>query len=302
MAIDSYALPGYMFTLVMLALLAIVFTTGSQFTRSQLDRMSLAFGVAHKPYTPPSKPKGKKDKFQLLMARAKYAGTGVVGLSGKINGTVFLSNGVVRVWKKPNNVRNAFTQLVRGTFSGVSTGWKLLTASQVSGWITAAPLFFSKAVFGTKYALKGNALFQRVNNTLLSIGTAPTSDAPGIATPGYVLTAVAATASVGGTSFDINCTEFTGLNALPADGYMKVYATRQVDIGQSSFGPSRYRLIGFFPPTTATNPLDVYADYIARFGTLVEGQRIGFAIATITWDGSAFHESGRFYGDVVVAA
>jgi len=105
-----------MLTFIILCIVVIALHLLQNDLSSPLDRMSLAFGVANKPYSPQKpKPKGKnKDKFMHLMARAKYAGTGVVGLSGKINGTVFLSNGVVRVWKKPNNVRNSFTQFVRG--------------------------------------------------------------------------------------------------------------------------------------------------------------------------------------------
>lgn len=294
-----------MVTFLLLAVMLMVAFTISSDSRSQLNRMSLAFGVANKPYQPSKpKPKGKgKDKFMHLMARAKYAGTGVVGLSGKINGTVFLSNGVVRVWKKPNNVRNALTQFVRGMFSGTSTAWKTLTPAEVLSWTAQSALYFSKAVFATTYQLKGNAIFQRVNNILASLGLTPVTSCPGIATPTFIpVTEVAAGAQTGQT-LTIDITDFNGGTVVPADTYIKVYATSQRNVGQSSFSPSAYRYIGFYPPTTATNPLDIATEYIARFGALVAGQRISLQTEVVSTDGTTtFGKGGRFTTDVVIGA
>lgn len=300
-----------MFTLFLLAIAVLIVFTLQQDSFSQMNRMSLAFGVAAKPYGPKTqapKPKGGKgkDKLQHLMARAKYAGNGVVALSGKIAGTVFLSNNVVRVWRKPNNVRNSFTQLVRGIFSGTSTAWKGLTPTEIASWIAAAPLYFSKKVFGTAYALKGNTLFQRVNNVLDSIGIAGRTTAPGVATPSFVITAAVGAASVGGASFGVTITDFFGATTLPPDSHIKAYGTRQVDIGKSSFSPSAYRLFGTFAPAASTNPLDIFADYTARFGALAVGQRIGLALEVVTSDFTVapgvFGLSGKFFLEVIVAA
>jgi len=294
-----------MVTFLLLAIMLMVVFTVSSDSRSQLDRMSLAFGVAAKPYEKLPKPKGKgtKDKFMHLMARAKYAGTGVVGLSGKINGTVFLSNGVVRVWKKPNNVRNALTQFVRGMFSGTSTAWKSLTPTEILSWTAATALYFSKAVFATTYQLKGNAIFQRVNNILASIGLTNMTTCPGIATPTFIPVTEVATGAQTGQTLTIDITDFNGGTVVPADTYIKVYATSQRNVGQSSFSPSAYRYIGFYPPTTATNPLDIATEYIARFGALVVGQRISLQTEVITTNGTTtFGKGGRFTTDVVIGA
>lgn len=294
-----------MFTLLFLAMLATLLYVSTQSTRSQMDRVSLAFGVANKPYTPQKpKPKGKgKDKFMHLMARAKYAGTGVVGLSGKIAGTVFLSNGVVRVWKKPNNVRNALTQFVRGMFSGTSTAWKSLSAAEVKSWTSRSSLYFSRAVFAETHQLKGNAIFQRVNNILASIGLPPLTSAPGIATPVFIPVTEDAAGAQTGQTLTIDITDFNGATAIPAGSYVKVYATSQRNVGQSSFSPSDYRYIGFYAPTEVTNPLDVATEYIAAFGALVAGQRISLQTEVITTNGTTtFGKSGKFTTDVVIGA
>ena len=292
-------------------LFAMILTLGvivNAATRSQINRMAFGFSEGNKPYTPstekPAKPKKPKDNFRHLMARAKYSGDAIVGMSGKVQGTVYLSNNVVRVWRKPNNVRNAATQFVRGLFSGTSTAWKTLTATEINSWITAAPLYFSRRVFGTAYALKGNTLFQRVNNILTSLALANVTTAPGIASPAFVITAITPAAAAGTATFTANITEFIGHLALPTGAYLKVYGTRQTDIGKSSFGLSQYRLIGVFAPGTATDPLDIESDYVARFGPLVAGQRIGLAFESIQVNGggAGFNASGRFFTSCVVAA
>jgi len=273
--------------------------------------MSLAFGVENKPYTPSKpKPKGKgKDHFQHIMARVKYAGTGAVAISGKIAGTVFTNSGsngaFIRVWAKPRNVRNSLTQLVRGVFSGVSSAWKTLTPSQITAWNEAAVLYLRKNVFGDIRSLKGNTAFQRVNNILISLGLSPVTDPPTIAAPAFVITAAAATAAAGTPAFGIQITEFGGQALLPANVYIKAYATPQVPSSQSSFGKPRYRYIGFFPPTTDTTPLDILSDYVARFGALTAGSKISVSlevIVSVSGGPNYFGKSGLFTCDVVVAA
>lgn len=303
----SYAPAG---TLTAILIAALLWFTGillNEYTRTSINRLSFSGGPGNKPYTPvkPDKPKKPKEKYQLHMARAQMAGTGVTGLSGSIQGTTFLKNNVVRVKRMPNNVRNAATQFVRGLFSGTSTAWKTLTATEVSSWITAAPLYFSKRVFATAYALKGNTLFQRVNNVLTSVGVTSITTAPGIVTPGFVIVSADASGSVAGATLGIVVGEFNGAVVLPALTYMKVYATRQVDVGRSSFSKSQYRYIASFAPGASTNPLDVRADYIAKFGTPAVGQRIGFAVEVVSTIGAPVTEfglSGKFYTSAVIGA
>jgi hypothetical protein len=296
-----------MFPIIVLLILGVLGLIMYDKSGNQMSRMTLSYGkVQPYPTIGAPKPKGKgKDKFMHLMARVKYSGVGIVGMSKKIQGTVFLSNNIARVWRKPNNVRNSFTQLVRGIFSGTSTAWKTLTAAEISGWITAATLAFSKKTFGTAYPLKGNTFFQRVNNTLTSLGLSNITAAPGIATPAFVVIGSVAAASVGGGSFGITITEFAAQVVLPAGAYMKVYATRQTDIGKSSFSKSAYRLIGFIAPAASTNPADIFTDYTTKFGGLVLGQKIGLAVEiishTVSGPTSSFGASGKFYSTCIVA-
>lgn len=295
-----------MFSFIVLAAMLLTAYAVSKSMPSQMDRMSLAFGVAAKPFGV-QKPKPKKpkvDKFRDLMAIAKYAGTGVVGLSGKIAGTVFLNNNVVRVWHKTKTVRDTLTNLVKGTLSGVSTSFRSLTASQISAWNGGTQEYLRKNTLAEVKRLTGAQAFQRVNNVLLSLGLTGTSDRPGSAIP-TALTALSGVADESAQTFGLSMSTIAGaLAALPANTYARVYATRQVGISKSKFSKSDYRLIGIFNPAVATNPLAIETDYIASFGALVVDQRIGFAIELITRDAVAntFAQSGRIYSDTVVVA
>jgi len=286
--------------------MSIVAFTSLQSGSSAMNRMTMAFGIANSPYPPVKKPKPTKGKGHnaLHMARVIWSGMGITAGSGKMQGTVLQSNNIIRVKRKPNNVRNSFTQMVRGIFSGESTSWRTLTPTEILTWTSAAPLYFSKKVLAVAHALKGNTLFQRVNNILTSLGQANVTSAPAVGVPLYTITAVAPAASAGGATFTANITEFAGQTAVPVDAWIKVYATRQVGAGRSSFGKSAYRYIGQFPATTVTDPLDIHADYVARFGAPATGNRIGLAFEVISYGGTpvAFAQSGKFYAQVIVAA
>jgi len=300
----SYVSAGNLLTIIFIAVALLAGLHLNESTRNHI-RMSHAFQVDQKPYTPAPKPKPKgKEKFRDQMARVIWSGMGITAGSGKMQGTVLQSNNIIRVKRKPNNVRNSFTQYVRGVFSGQSTAWRSLTPTEILTWTTAAPLYFSKKVLAVAHQLKGNTLFQRVNNILTSLGITNVTSAPAVAVPVYTIVSVAPAASAGGATFTAAITEFAAQTVLPATGYMKVYATRQVGAGRSSFGKSAYRLIGIYPPTTSTNPLDIHADYVARFGAPAEGNRIGIAMEVITFGGSPpeFAQSGKFYSQVIVAA
>lgn len=292
--------------MAMLLILAVTVNSGSS---SQLDRMSQAFAVANKPYTPVNqpKPKGKtKDKFFNPFALIKTSGIGVVGISGKIGGTVFNLGGsqgaFARNWAKPRNVRNTVTQFVRGLFSGISTAWRALTNAQVSAWNGAASLYTRVNVFGDNKSLKGNTAFQRVNNIRASLGLAAVSDPPALVPASFVITNAVGTADVSGTLFNIVLTDFFAGVVLPADTYIKAYGTTQRPISQSYFGKSAYRYFGFYIPTDSTNPLDIYADYIAEFGALRAGTKVSIALEVVKANATDFYKSGLFYVTVEVVA
>lgn len=305
MVVSSHALPGIMFTFLLLSMAMLLFVTGRTDLRSPLDRMSLAFQVENKPFgNPQPKPKGEKPKkFRDLMAIAKWSGMGIVSMSGKVQGTVMLNNNVVRVWHKTKTVRDTATNLVKGILSGVSTAYKDLTAGQIAGWVATVPNFIRKNALAEVKHLTGSQAFQRVNNILKSLSIAGTPNAPGVITP-PALTGLDGAAAAGAATFGLTIHGlYADIAVLPANVYARVYATRQVGVSKQKFSKSDYRLIGVFPPATVTAPLDIEADYMAKFGVLTSGSNIGLAFELVEYNAGSnlFGKTGRIYSNTVVA-
>lgn len=238
------------------------------------------------------------------MAILKWSGIGIVGSSGKLQGTVLLSNNIARVWHKTKTVRDTATNFVKGTFSGISSAFKTLTPTQLSSWSEATANYIRKNALAEVRSLTANQAFQRVNNILTSLGLVNVTTAPGVATTDSIV-AVDGAAAAGAATFTLDLTTFGGAVALPAAAYVKVYATTQFTASKQRFGKSNYRQIGFYPPTTAINPLNIKVEYVAKFGALVAGQRIGFAVEWIYATPATtnlFKLNQRIYGDVIVAA
>lgn len=280
------------------------------------NRFKLGFDNG-KPYPNIADPKPKdggkgkgKDKFQHLMARVKYAGTGAIAISGKIAGTVFTIGGqqgpFARVWAKPRNRRTAAQNFVRGILSGISTSWRTLSPAQADAWNAAGSgpgvsgYNLRKNVFGDSRKIDGSQLYQRVNNIILSVGGTTTATPPTTVATDAIL-AILSTASLTGPAFTSMITTFGGATAVPANTYLKVFATPQKGANQSFFGASDYRLLAVFPATTVINPLVLLSSYTAKFGTLSVGARIGLKMEFIFWDGvSSFSKGGSVNETVTV--
>lgn len=238
------------------------------------------------------------------MAIAKYSGDAIVALSGKIQGTVHLSNGVVRVWHKTKTVRDAATNYVKGVFSGISAAYKTLTGAELLSWANAVPNYLRKNALGEVRRLTPNQAFQRVNNILTSLGLVTVTEAPGVAVTDSI-TVIEPAADDSANTFTIDITTFNAAAALPADTFAKVYATTQYTPSKQKFSKSDFRFIGFYTPTTAINPLDIHGAYVAAFGEPIAGQRIGVAVELVYATPATtnlFKLNQRIYGDCIVAA
>lgn len=90
-------------------------------------------------------------------------------LSGKSGGTTATINNQFRRKSNPRQPNSASQMAVRSRFGSLSTGWGALTTAQQDAWIAAAPNF---VLFkhGDAYTLKGNTLYQRLNNNLIRAG------------------------------------------------------------------------------------------------------------------------------------
>ncbi len=296
---------------VMVALAAVTL-----FMNSMKPRSFSLVGMHQKPYPvhEPTKPKTHKPdkgkgKFKDDFALVKMSGIGAVAASGKIGGTVFNEGGVMgswlRNWAKPKNRRTTLQQNVRAIFGAFSSAWRTLSAAQVLAWNEQAQLGNANSlrvnVFGDVKKISGLNMFKRINEINTIVGNAPYLDPPLSALSDAILTAVPAFAA-GAATATISMTDFLGGVVLPANTSLVVEATAQLSSGRSFFGSSQYRLIGFFAPATSINPLNVHADYIAKFGALVVGSQIGIRMYTVYDDGAGnWGKSGFFYCTATVA-
>jgi hypothetical protein len=203
--------------------------------------------------------------------KAKY-GMIVVAGSGKIGGHVASRNragAYFRTKVTPVNPKTSAQTTVRNRLSGISSGWRALTAPQRSAWNQAVVDFAKTDVFGDLRNPSGFNLYQRLNNNLVTCGESAITTPPPIV-------AVDAFTSITLTAKDATVAEEFSLAITPAveaDHLVKVYATAPMSAGVS-FVSSEYRLIGIMPNSQAS-PWNGLASYQDVFGSTGEvGQKI----------------------------
>lgn len=166
----------------------------------------------------------------------------------------------------PVNPQTIYQQQVRQRLGNLSAAWRGLTQAQRQTWIDASASFPVIDVFGYPINLSGNILFVRMNQNLLNIGQSTIDTAPlpeGIPD----LFADTLTAAAGTPALSLTISEQT----VPTGYSLAVYATGNVGPGKS-YVKNLLKFIGTGTATTGT--VDLLSLWQARFGTLVEGQKI----------------------------
>lgn len=119
------------------------------------------------------------------MALIKFGG-GVVGMAGKIGGTVFARNRYgqyARGWAKPVNPKTDRQTGARARIGMLGAAWALeLTSEQRAGWNLYAANVAMKNRLGETMNISGFNQFCRTNGVLLAIDEDRIDDAPGIFT------------------------------------------------------------------------------------------------------------------------
>lgn len=242
------------------------------------------------------------------MALYKQSGGDTIAKSGKVAGTVYAVSGsagpFIRVWAKPRNRRTALQTAVRGNLSGLSSSWRALAIADIEAWNQAATgnssLPLRVNVFGDQRKCTGAQLYIRVNGINLEVGNALYTTPPVSGTTDAII-AAAGTADASAQTFTIQVTTFGGAVVVPANTVARVYATSQQSSGRSFFGASQYRFLSSYAAAVSINPLSITADYIAKFGALVAGSRIGIKIDFVFDDGAGtWSKGGDVYTTVTV--
>jgi len=187
----------------------------------------------------------------------------------------------------PVNPSSAAQGLARARLAANSAAWRALTVAQRAGWSGLGLSMVRSDSLGQTYTLQGNQAYASVNNIRLLQALAVVPDAPGIVTPS-VITGVVITLTA--IAFSVAYTP----TPMPAATYLAIYASPQRSAGRNFEADFRFMKLS---AVAAASPLAILAEYTARFGIPVVGNRIFISCVAL----SLGFASGPFTTSQVVA-
>lgn len=191
---------------------------------------------------------------------------------GKVAGVVYSKNAAgayIRQKVSPTQSLTVRRGLVRARITNLSKFWSnSLTATQIAAWNAFAKNNPVTDVFGRTQTLSGIQTYCRLNANILNVGGTQIDDPPASLTIAGIET-LTTTATAGTPTLSIAF----GPSPLDTNVCLNVFATQQLPVGRT-FTKSFMRWI-FASAAAATTPANVLSAYTAKFGTLVEGAKIG---------------------------
>lgn len=216
---------------------------------------------------------------------------------GKIAGVVYSKNAsgaYIRQKVSPTQSLTTRRGIVRERVTNLSKYWSgTLTAAQVAAWNSFSKNNPVTDVFGRTQSLSGIQTFIRLNATILNVGGAQIDDPPlDLSITG--LTSITPAAAAGAATFSIAYAP----TPLAANHCLNVFATQQLPVGRTFTKPF-LRWI-FASAAAAATPANIHAAYIAKFGALTAGAKIGLLVNVARDDNGA--QTSGIYSLVTVAA
>lgn len=203
------------------------------------------------------------------MAKVKFSAL-VSEMRNKLNGSVFSRNRggqYLRTKVTPVNPSTGRQVAVRALLSTFSQGWRSLTQEQRDAWISATSQWTTTDVFGDSITPSGNALYVRLNVNIANGGGSPIAVPPqpvGVAS----LTDLSVSATAGTPSLSVTY----AATPVPADTAMVIEASPNLSPGISNAN-SQMRVVATLAAAEAS-PYDLLAEYQAKFGSLIAGQKL----------------------------
>lgn len=196
---------------------------------------------------------------------------------GKVGLTVFARNrsgAYARQWVKPANPNTTRQQTVRANLKAIAAAWsKTLTDTQRAGWTALGQSSLYATRFGLDAPKTGRQLFLSLNLTTQNLSAAMLTDPPELQSPDPASNLLIANLTNAPNTVKLSWDGATG-----AHTYTVVYATKNLNAGVQFF-IDNLRQIAVIPPSP-TQPVDVTTAYLLKFGSILAGQKIGFAIKT----------------------
>ena len=214
------------------------------------------------------------------MAKIKF-GAMMVDASGKLGGQVFSKNrggAYIRTKVTPLNPQTTAQMNIRGIFASISSAWSGLSEANRQSFNNLVSSYARTDIFGDLRNPSGKNLFQRLNQNLVISGQAQITEC---VQPSEVPFANVASAVVNtvGEVFDI---DYTGDLA---GSKIVVWATPQMSQG-TKFVKNQLRQLEVFAGANV-GVVDIWASYVAKFGTPVAGANIYIGVRVINANGQA---------------
>jgi hypothetical protein len=203
------------------------------------------------------------------MAKVKFSAL-ISEMRNKLNGSVFARNrggAYLRTKVTPVNPSTIEQVIARNRLTAFSQRWRTLTEAQRAAWNGAVNQWTTTDVFGDVVKPSGNALFNRLNINVQIAGGSVLATPPS-PVGAEALTDLSVTAAAGTAAVSV---EFAPA-AVPTDHVMFLESTAMLSPGISN-ASAQYRKISVLPAAEAS-PYDALAEQTAKFGGLVEGQKL----------------------------
>jgi hypothetical protein len=194
----------------------------------------------------------------------------VSDMRNKLNGSVFARNrggAYLRTKVTPVNPQTAAQVAARSLLTSFAQSWRSLTEAQRTAWNAVVDQWSTTDVFGSAVNPSGSQLYVRLNINISLAGGTPLTTPP-TPTGANAITLLEIDAAVTGPTFDVTFAPAT----VPADHAMFVESTSMQSPGINNAN-SKFRRIDTIA-AAATSPADLSTEQIAKFGALVEGQKV----------------------------
>ena len=189
----------------------------------------------------------------------------VTEIRGKIGGTVFQAGQGGFQAKRlvsPRDPRLFAQTTNRHNFLAATTQWQTLNPTDMGTWVG-----------NPDPGLSPYATFVRRNALMRFFSQSPFTSFPGNST--------AATLDLRDTVISSATFLLTGrapFQSLPSGQMLAVKATRVSSPGKGAFSPSEFGAVSFItgPQNFLTTPVDIFSDYVAKYGSLITGRKVLF--------------------------
>ncbi len=214
------------------------------------------------------------------MAKVKF-GMMMTDASGKLGGHVFAKNrggSYVRTKGIPSNPQTSAQMNVRGIFASISSAWASLTEAQRNSFRGFVSDYARTDIFGDLRNPSGKSLYQRLNQNLAISGQTLLNECVSpVEVPFANLSSADGVVST--TQFDIETVGDT------TGSKLVIWATPSMSQGKK-FVKNDLRQLSVVNGGSAVTT-DIWADYVAKFGTPAVDANIYIGIRVVNANGQA---------------